>query len=208
MTAIIVPEVNIWTPPREWPRWMFERKKKYEEYLQKFMAGVTNNVGGAGGDLNTTVTPGRSNLFTWSYSTGSGVDSYIVVGDGYDGGVDFYTSGSIGSIGSATYTDGGGTSRTVTAIYYAPDLGLPAGPSPAADDLFLCITPASSPDTDNTFVDIQIQDNTGTLRTFTRASRTTYYASTGSCTTWRWNSVLNSPFFVVATGARTFNVRI
>lgn len=207
MSTIMVPEVNIWTPPIEWPKWMFDRKKKWDEYIHKIIMATAAH-GGAGVSLFTTVTPASSQLYNFVYATASGFDSYTTAGHGYDGGNDYYTSSNVGSIGNDVWTDKTQTQRKVLAIYYSPDLGFPGGPHDSAEVTFFSVEGTNVPDTDDTWKDIQIQDDGGTLRTITRASRGTYFPTVGSCSTWTWNTLPNRPFFVIATGVRDFNVRV
>ena len=123
--------------------------------------------------LETTITSMGSQVYD-----ADSVDSWTVYG--YDGGVDRFTYTNWGSIGSATYTDGGSNSRTISAIYYHEA----GSPDVRADDLYLCLNATSIPDTDTTFVSLEYNGET-----YTRASRLTYDGTTGSCSSWRWSNI-------------------
>jgi len=150
------------------------------------MAAAGNTVPSGGIALDTTVTVGSG-----FWTSISSVTSYF--GYGYALGVDYLGLGNFGSIGSATYTDGGSNSRTISAIYYTD------GALGDSDDLFFCLNATSIGNTDATFVSI---DYNGT--NYTRASAT-YTATTGSCSTWRWlNITPNGP--VSGTPALVVNI--
>ncbi|MGV7235327.1 MAG: hypothetical protein ACQ9ET_03625, partial [Nitrosomonadaceae bacterium] len=123
--------------------------------------------------LDTTVTVGST-----TYAA-SGTSS-LWFAYGYALGVDYLAIANMGSIGSATYTDGGSNSRTVSAIYWTDD-----SPAPGSDEdnLHFCLNAQSISNTDTTFVSIDY-NGTNYLR-----SAATYTATTGSCSTWRWINI-------------------
>jgi hypothetical protein len=118
--------------------------------------------------LDTTVTIGSGIYFAAGTST-----TYYAYG--YASGVDYLSLSNFGSIGTATYTDGGSNSRTISAIYYTEPSA-----SGNADDLYFCLNATGISNSDTTFVSIEYNG-----QTYTRSSAT-YTGSTGSCSTWRW----------------------
>jgi len=134
------------------------------------MAAAGNTVPFTGIALDTTVT-----VASGFWTAISSLTSYF--GYGYALGVDYLSLGNFGSIGSATYTDGGSNSRTISGIYYTD------GALGDSDDLFFCLNATSIGNTDTTFVSIDY-NGTNYLR-----SAATYTATTGSCSTWRWLNI-------------------
>jgi len=132
-------------------------------------AGLSIPFGGAA--LDTTITTMGNAIYD-----ADSAQSWRAYG--YTSGVDYLALGNFGAIGSATYTDGGSNSRTISAIYYTE-----AGAPTNDDDLFFCLNATSISNTDTTFVSI---DYNGV--NYTRASAT-YTATTGSCSTWRWLAI-------------------
>lgn len=135
------------------------------------MAAAGLAVPFSGTALNTTITSMGSAIYE-----ADSVDSWSAFG--YASGVDYLTLSNFGTIGAATYTDGGSNSRTISAIYYTED-GAPSN----EDDLYFCLNATSISNTDTTFVSI---DYNGV--NYTRASAT-YTPTTGSCSTWRWLAI-------------------
>lgn len=122
--------------------------------------------------LDTTITSMGSDIY---YVAGTSTTYFAY---GYTSGVDYLSLGNFGSIGSATYSDGGGTTRTISGIYYTEPSGDADG-----DDLFFCLNTTSISNSNTTFVSIEYNG-----QTYTRSSAT-YTASTGSCSTWRWLNI-------------------
>ena len=132
-------------------------------------AGLAVPFGGAA--LDTTITSMGSAI----YSADS-VDEWRAYG--YTSGVDYLGLSDFGTIGAATYTDGGSNSRTISAIYYT-EAGAPSND----DNLHFCLNATSISNSDTTFVSIDY-NGTNYLR-----SAATYTATTGSCSTWRWLNI-------------------
>lgn len=159
---IFTPRKNIYFPNRNWG-------------MKKFQRGMLHPIGfwaPTGPALDTTITTMGNAIYD-----ADSIDSWRVYG--YNSGVDWGSYANFGAIGSATYTDGGSNSRTISAIYYH-EIG---SPSTASDDLMFCLNATSISNTDTTFVSI---DYNG--QNYTRASAT-YTATTGSCSTWRWSNI-------------------
>jgi len=135
-------------------------------------AGVLSTLSG-GIALDTTITSMGSVIYD-----GDSVEDWRAYG--YDGGVDRFVYSSFGTIGDDTYTDGGSTSRTISAIYYHES----GSADSRSDDLYLCLNATSIADTDTTFVSLEYN---GEL--YTRASRLTYSGTLGSCSSWRWSNI-------------------
>lgn len=125
--------------------------------------------------LDTTVTIGSAiyDSVQTGTSPGSSIDYRAY---GYANGVDYLSLSNFGSMGEDQFKDATWTLRTVSAIYYT-ELGAPGTND---DDLYFCLNATSISNSANTFDDIEYNGVT-----YTRAS-STYTASTGSCSTWRW----------------------
>jgi hypothetical protein len=98
---------------------------------------------------------------------------------GMDNGVDFNSSASFGSLANYDFD-----TFTISALYWAED----GAAASISDDLFFCLDTTSVADSDSTFISLEYSGETY-LR-----SDATYYATTGSATTWRWlNITPNGP---------------
>ena len=151
---------------------------KKDEFIQRavssFPYGTVSAAGAAGSAaLDTTITSMGNTIYD-----ADSIDSWRVYG--YNSGVDYYSYANFGSIGSATYTDGGSNSRTISAIYYHEA----GAPNAREDDLVLSLNATSIPDTDTTFVSLEYNG-----QTYTRSSRTVYSGSFGSCSSWIWQNI-------------------
>ena len=129
-------------------------------------------AGGGSAALDTTITT----MGNQTYDADS-VDTWKAYG--YTSGVDRWSYGNFGAIGSATYTDGGSNSRTISGIYYH-DVGSTDG---RADDLVLSLNAMSISNTDTTFVSLEYNG-----QTYTRSSAT-YSGTLGSCSSWTWANI-------------------
>jgi hypothetical protein len=98
---------------------------------------------------------------------------------GFNNGVDRYSYANFGAIGSATYTDGGSNSRTISGLYYHESGGSDA----REDDLVLSLNATSIANTDTTFVSL-VYNGTTYLR-----SAATYNGTLGSCSSWTWSNI-------------------
>lgn len=133
-------------------------------------AGLTIPFSGVA--LDTTITSMGSQAYD-----GDSEDTWFVFG--YDGGVDRWSYTTIGgSIGDDTYTDGGSSSRTISAIYWHEQ----GASSSREDDLYLCLDQTSVGDTDTIFISLEYDGNTY-LR-----SNGVYDGTTGSCSSWKWEN--------------------
>lgn len=143
---------------------------------QKMTAACVWNACNAipqGPALDTTITSMGNTIYD-----ADSIDSWRVYG--YNSGVDYYSYANFGSIGSATYTDGGSNSRTISAIYYHE----PGSPNARADDLVLSMNATSVPDTDTTFVSLEYNGVS-----YTRTSRSVYSGTFGSASSWIWQNI-------------------
>ena len=124
--------------------------------------------------LETTIT----SMGSQTYDADS-IETWRVYG--YENGVNRWNYTTInGTIGNDTYTDGGSTSRTISAIYYH-EAGSPNGES---DDLVLNLNATGIPDSNTVFVSLEYN---GEL--YTRASRNIFDDTTGSATSWTWTNI-------------------
>lgn len=161
----------------------------------KFQRGMLHPVGfwhPLGAALDTTITVGNRQ-YDVSPDPTSPQPCFIY---GYDGGVDYFNGATFGSIASATYTDGGSNSRTVSAMYWAQ--ATCTGGS-TDDSLYFCLNAASISNSDTTFVSIDY-DGTNHLR-----SAATYTPTTGGCSAWEWNPTTPNP---ATSGTVNFLVNI
>lgn len=125
----------------------------------------------AAGGLFTTITSAMQVIF-------SSIHVGVLTAHGFDAGPDYWGYvGSFGSIANDTYDDGSSISRTVSSCYHT-DIGT----------LSFGLDQINAPDTDNTFVSLDIDGNI-----FTRASASNYLASSDGGTIWTWTSV-SDPF--------------
>lgn len=98
-----------------------------------------------------------------------------------------FRSQSLSNIGSATtsFTDGGGTTRTIRAITW----GIPdASPSPNTNSKWFIfgLSGTGISNSDTTFKSIKITKPSGTQQTFTRSSASRYSSSDNGGTAWAW----------------------
>lgn len=108
-----------------------------------------------------------SPLTTWTTYWG-GTSSYA--GWGYDGGNDYYGHGTNqGAMTPNTYTDGSPTTRTISGLYWSQ-----------SNYLIFSLDTTSVPNTDTTFVSIDVDGNN-----YTRSSAT-YVASLNGASHWYW----------------------
>lgn len=124
------------------------------------------------GGLDTTITSMGNRI----YNADTSEDWRLY---GYDGGADYFTGASMGTIGEDTFIDGSSIERTVTALYY----GEPGGGGAEDDDLFLCLSDQSMDNDDGDFVSLDYNGQ-NYLR-----SAATFTGTTGSCSTWRWLNI-------------------
>lgn len=152
------------------------------------LAGFIYQSGGGGGGslkLDTTITS-----VTWvvdTSTTTSPTQTYDIDAQGFDAGSDYYSNvTNFGSIGTATYTDGGSTSRTIDSCYFI-DQG--TGGAIFDKSLFFCIDTTSVPNNDNTFSKIVIVENQTTRYEFLRSAANDYHASKDGGTIWQWDNI-------------------
>ena len=96
-----------------------------------------------------------------------------------------FSNSNIGSLGQTTFSDTGGTTRTIKAISWGqPD----ASPSPNTNvEWFIfALSGTSISNSDNTFKSIKITKPSGSQQTFTRSNATRYSSSDNGCTAWAW----------------------
>lgn len=125
-----------------------------------------------------TMTRGEDSLFITHHLT-----AFLF---GWDGGTDWYGLSNFGSVSQTTFTDGGGTLRTMTSCYWS-SLG----------SMFFFLSGTSIPDTDVTFKTLKLNTTT-----FTRSARTTYNANKNGGTAWLWNQASNP----TVSGVQDFEV--
>lgn len=146
-------------------------------------------------NFSTTVTTGSGTLqqtFTHLTNTSQysvSITTSTITGYGYDGGADFYShSPNFGSIATATYSDAGSNSRTITSTYYASN-----------NYVYFTLSGSSIPNTDTTFKGLIIAGGTELVRT-----SATYYSNTPSgASTWRWSTSTNG---FSTSGTHSFEV--
>lgn len=180
---IFVPRKNIYT--LKGPKW-----QRGSVSMSAFANAAQQGAGGGG--LDTTVTVGSGVYDSVQTSTTGSIDYFAF---GYASGVDRLSLSNFGSIGTATYTDGGSNSRTVSGIYYT-EVG---GSASQDDNLYLSLNATSIPNTAATFVSIDY-NGTNYLRT-----AATYSGTLGSCSSWQWTNINpNGP----TSGTPAFKVNI
>ena len=148
-------------------------KATIQKAVSSFPYGTVSAAAQTAAALDTTITSMGNAIYD-----ADSMDTWRVYG--YTSGVDYYSYANFGSIGSATYTDGGSNSRTISAIYYHE----PGSLNARADDLVFCLNATSISDTDTTFVSIEYNGVT-----YTRSSRSSYSPTFGSCSTWIWANI-------------------
>lgn len=107
-----------------------------------------------------------------------------------------------------TFSDGGGTTRTITSITW----GIPdASPSPNnADRWFMfALNGTSISDSDTTFKSIKVKSSSGSFQTFTRSSRTRYQSNNNGDTCWLWLATSSSSSIDnIGTSGSNFEIEI
>lgn len=155
----------------------------------------------SGGDsfANYTEWTGDNYGFTNSFFTSSSINNIVgflgnVLGAGNfpaDNGHRAVSASNLGSLPTTTFSDTGGTTRTIKAITW----GIPDGsPSPNTNTrwFIFALSGTGISNSDNTFKSIKITKPNGTQQTFTRSSATRYASNTNGCTAWAWTSTSSS----------------
>ena len=148
------------------------------------------------GDGNFTVaTEWQGDLYGFSnnlWTSGAGgnpimdfLGQSLGAGNFPEGAPTAFSQTNIGTLSSYTFSDTGGTTRTISAITW----GIPdAAPSPNTSSRWLVFALGGTgiSNSDNTFKSIKITRPSGSQQTFTRSSATRYSSSTNGDTAWAW----------------------
>jgi hypothetical protein len=148
---------------------------KHFTSVSAFPYGTTAAAGVVSG-LTTQLDRGR---LQWDTTPDTAADPCYAYGYSITG--EHYLSfGSMGTIDSDTYNDGGGTSRTIKALYQTDNCG-----TTNDDTWYFALDGTSISNSDTTWQDLDWDNTAGTPVTTDRSADTTYTASLNGSTHWR-----------------------
>lgn len=149
----------------------------------------------AGGDNFATYTEwqgdhyGYNNSFFTSLTSGNPIMGFLgnagPTGAFPIGNFRAFSQSNIGSLGQATFSDTGGTTRTIKAISWGQPDGAPS-PNTNVEWFIFALSGTGISNSDNTFKSIKITKPSGSQQTFTRSNATRYSSSDNGCTAWAW----------------------
>ena len=149
----------------------------------------------SGGDNFATYTEwmgdhyGYNNSFFTSVTAGNPVMGFLgnagPTGAFPAGNFRAFSNSNIGSLGQTTFSDGGGTTRTIKAISWGQPDGAPS-PNNNVEWFIFALSGTGISNTDNTFKSIKITKPSGSQQTFTRSNATRYSSSDNGSTAWAW----------------------